>query len=584
MWMVRLRAGECGRFELEKRMLHKNRALVWIKLAVSALWPGQVPCMTHIATIEDISSRKANEQALREANERLSLAQTAAQFGTWEYDFATSIAECDAYVRAVFGLPGTGVITQADFLRRTYPADRAAVLASIQAALTDANDGNFAVEQRVLRDGDCWIAATGKIYQSHTGPRLIGILQDITARKRTEFAQLRDAAILQAYFDNANLIAWVKDSDHRYVYLNARYLARFDDRDYLGKTKSDLWPADYAARFQQDHEDLLADEQPRERLDEVPDNRGKSKFWLCHEFVFRDAAGARYVGGTGIESTARIKAEQSQRTSEARLRAFLDNSNFMAWIKDADGRYVFANETFMQRNGVVVSDSSQISDFDLWPAEVVKRFHLIDRQVIDQQRAMEYVDDHGAPNGAHNWWLKHKFPLTDQDGKQYVGALAIDITERTELRIARDELRQLSRGLQVVQEEERKRIAREIHDEFGGTLSMIKGSLYRIEKEVATSPARFPAILEQLRAMIDALLLASDTLVHRLRPPSLDHLGLDVTLRRLIKTFLRSARPRMFGRSARPLPDPSRGICSQPVSYCTRGVDQCTETRVRNSD
>jgi PAS domain S-box-containing protein len=68
--MERLRNGETREFSLETRLARRDGSVLWVNLAVSALWaPGSVPTH-HIAVITDLSLRKRAEQALLEADQR----------------------------------------------------------------------------------------------------------------------------------------------------------------------------------------------------------------------------------------------------------------------------------------------------------------------------------------------------------------------------------------------------------------------------------------------------------------------------------------------------------------------------------
>jgi PAS domain S-box-containing protein len=70
--MGRLRAGEAQAFQMEKRYLRKNGAIVWVSLTCVPLWEKPGPGMQHLAMVEDITERKHAEEALREREQRLS--------------------------------------------------------------------------------------------------------------------------------------------------------------------------------------------------------------------------------------------------------------------------------------------------------------------------------------------------------------------------------------------------------------------------------------------------------------------------------------------------------------------------------
>lgn len=128
-----------------------------------------------------------------------------------------------------------------------------------------------------------------------------------------------------------------------------------------------------------------------------------------------------------------------------------------------------------------------------------------------------------------------------EDGKPLYTVILRDITERKraeqELRMSRVYLRNLYDNLQTIREEERKRIARELHDDLGQTLGAVRIDLTLLRNELPTDMPE----LEKSAALIDTLLLSAITSVRRissdLRPRPLDDLGLVPALQMLAGEF-----------------------------------------------
>lgn len=100
-------------------------------------------------------------------------------------------------------------------------------------------------------------------------------------------------------------------------------------------------------------------------------------------------------------------------------------------------------------------------------------------------------------------------------------------------------MRHVSRGVLRVQEAERGRLARELHDGLGQSLTALKIQLERLEQSSADAVLR--AHLAELRALADDCLQEARQLSHRLRPQMLDELGLSATLRWMARDFGRRA-------------------------------------------
>ncbi|HVC18938.1 MAG TPA: sensor histidine kinase [Vicinamibacterales bacterium] len=100
--------------------------------------------------------------------------------------------------------------------------------------------------------------------------------------------------------------------------------------------------------------------------------------------------------------------------------------------------------------------------------------------------------------------------------------------ERTER--AEGELRRLSHQLVRAQEDERRRLSRELHDEIGQTLTALRIELHRAERAPALSAPTFVAAVAECRRLIDQVTHAARDLAMGLRPNMLDDLGLEPAL------------------------------------------------------
>ena len=116
-----------------------------------------------------------------------------------------------------------------------------------------------------------------------------------------------------------------------------------------------------------------------------------------------------------------------------------------------------------------------------------------------------------------------------------------DITERKQveqaLRASHDRLRELSAALQSVREEEKTRIARELHDELGQALTAMKMDLAAIRVELQPGQIEAMQKAENMKTLIEATVKSMRRIASDLRPLMLDDLGLIPTIEWLVKDF-----------------------------------------------
>ncbi len=127
--------------------------------------------------------------------------------------------------------------------------------------------------------------------------------------------------------------------------------------------------------------------------------------------------------------TARKQAEEALRRSEARFRAFMDNSPAFAWAKDEQGRHIYLSRTYENYLNIKFEDWRGKTDFELWPPEIAQSFWKNDQIVLATNRQIRIEEESINPDGRRCRWLNFKFPFYDEDGRKCVGGIGIDITE-----------------------------------------------------------------------------------------------------------------------------------------------------------
>lgn len=243
--------------------------------------------------------------------------------------------------------------------------------------------------------------------------------------------------------------------------------------------------------------------------------------------------------------TQRVLAEIALRRSEERLQGILGSLDEVIWSWSGDTRHLlFLNPAVERLYGHPVEDF--FADRDLW-------FKLIHPD--DRARVMDHLPQllgSGAceceyrivrPDGGVRWVRDRGHVVRDAQG----AALRLDgiVSDVTELRRTEDALREntlrlqgLAAHLESVREEQSQRIAREVHDELGGTLTVLKLGLASVQGRLADAPRAVEQI-ESMLQLADSAIGTVKRISASLRPGMLDSLGLVATVRWLAGEFSR---------------------------------------------
>jgi len=245
----------------------------------------------------------------------------------------------------------------------------------------------------------------------------------------------------------------------------------------------------------------------------------------------RDSSG-RVIGASKVarDITAQKQAEQSLRESEQRFRVITDASPILVWMSGTDklcyyfnkGWLDFVGRTLEQEAGNGWTENLHPEDFERCLQIYVSNFDA--RRMFE----MEYRMRHHS--GQYRWILDRGVPRYSPDGifEGYIGG-CLDIQDQKEaaekLRIA-DDMSRLIRA----QDEERRRIARELHDSAGQTLAVLSMNLAQLVHRAEDVAPQLAKEGKQIEAVVQQLQREIRTASYLLHPPLLDEVGLAAAL------------------------------------------------------
>jgi len=221
------------------------------------------------------------------------------------------------------------------------------------------------------------------------------------------------------------------------------------------------------------------------------------------------------------EFTRHRQTEYAARQSQEIVNAFFSSSAIGFGILDSQFRYTRVNDVLPRMAGLQPADllgtpvSRVFGETGKQAETVLKEVIESGQLVLDREVSGELPGKPGDPRH----WLVNYFPIREDGGAvTQVGVTAVDVTAR---RNAEDALRTLSGRLLGIQDQERRRIARELHDSLGQYLAGLK---IAIDMLSSRSAEKDPLLVE-CADILERAIVETRTLSHLLHPPLLDEAG-----------------------------------------------------------
>ena len=272
----------------------------------------------------------------------------------------------------------------------------------------------------------------------------------------------------------------------------------------------------------------------------------------------------------------RKRTEVALRESEERFRELFENARDAIYVHDLEGNYTRVNRATETLTGY-------------------KREELVGHNLADFVAAEQvgYVRESFCAKVAEQGETTYEIDLLARDGRRVpvevrsqaiyengvmvgVQSTARDITER---KLAQEGLKMFSRQLIGAQEDERRRIARELHDQVGQILTAVKMNLHMVQ-QVSQASEVYCHVKDNIEAVDEALRLVRDLSVE-LRPPVLDDFGLVTALHWYIDRYTK--RTGLAVDVVIDMPDESERFSRELETACFRIAQEALTNIVRHA-
>jgi len=304
----------------------------------------------------------------------------------------------------------------------------------------------------------------------------------------------------------------------------------------IGKTPFDFMPPDEAKRVAAIFSEIAANKAPIKDLENWNIRKDGERICLLTSGVpiLDNEGNLKGYRGVDKDITERKLWEKALRESEAKYRLLFERSNDAIFLVDiSTGRYLDANCAAEKLTGRSVDEVRRLKTRDVCPQNAIDRMEKItssDETITLND--IEYIHKDGTIRSA----LLTAVPL---GGNIFFG-IAHDITERKKadetlrkseaaLRNSQKDLQKLAGRLIAAQEEELRRLSREIHDDLTQRMAVIAIDAGKLEIDLGKIPEVYPYTVQMISQIKDELIRVSKdvhNISRQLHPTILDDLGL----------------------------------------------------------
>lgn len=425
------------------------------------------------------------------------------------------------------------------------PERRSEMARSLRRLLTGGRASSVLAAPVVREGGRGHTVWHTTVLQCGGAPALLSLVEDVT-RERNALEQLgeREVALLEAQA-LARLGYWDADVETGQVQLSAGACGILGLNPGTVGGQEDILvqqvhPEDRGALVRA-RDATIAGGPPMDLELRVLRTDGEQRWLHVLGRAVREGGRTSMLHGTIQDVTEGRRAREELRASEERYRLLFERNPLPMLVVDRETMAILSvNEAAVNHYGYSREEFLGMTALDIRPPEEWERFlEGWQRRTPGLRNAGIWTHRKKDGTLVQMEIVRHDF---EQDGLAAVLVLAQDVTDRLsaeeEVRRSREELRRFSRYLQEMREEERSRLAREIHDELGQVLTGVRMGLARLGGRLRAGDAdTAERLVDETAELVDGAIREVRRIATQLRPGILDQLGLVPALEWLVEDF-----------------------------------------------
>jgi PAS domain S-box-containing protein len=526
-------------YELDLEMNHSDGTRKWIIAKGEVRRDGAGNIVKLRGTVDDITVRKRAQEELRKSEERLRLAIQAGKMFTCDWDATTNVFTHSPESVQILGEDQASSSTGEQILESVHPEDRE-VFTAAAASLTPEKP-DIRISYRMVRsDGTLiWLERNSRAQFDPQGRllRIIGIVTDITERKRAEDAVRQSEEKYRRIVETTNEGIWLLDSNFDTSFVNRQMaeMLGYQPAEMLGRSVFDyFFPEDVGrkrrglARRREMHS---------EQLDDRLRRKDGAELWVRMTAIPISKDNGDFDGSMAIvaDISSQRLAEIALRESESRFRLVANTAPMLIWMSDTSKLCTYFNHSWLaftgrsmeQELGNGWTEGVHPEDLQKCFDTYVQAFDAHEKFTIEY-RLQRY-------DGEYRWVLDLGVPRFNRDGSfaGYIGS-CVDVTDR---KLAEEALSGVNSKLIEAQERERARISRELHDDISQRLAMLTIELEQLGQKFFDSPPDLLHRVARLRNQSADIATDVQSLSHELHSSKLEYLGITTAMRAFCHEF-----------------------------------------------
>ena len=468
---------------------------------------------------------------------------------TFEFSFVSPQAE------RMLGYPAEQWLSPGFWIQHVHPEDVEWCTKFCIQATEHGQDHEFEYRMIAADGRVVWLHDVVSVQMAPHGPeRLTGVMSDVTSRKVAETAREESEERFRQVFERSAAGMVISDSSGQILRANKSFcdLVGFSEDKLQVRSMLEITHAGDREATQAYLEEIQRGRAHVHELEKRYVRQDGEVVWGCTSVVLLlPDGGAPYSISVVQDISARKRAEELLRESEQRFRTIFENEGLGTSLVDRQGHPIKCNPAIQKMLGFTQQELRSMAFTEFTHPDDIDLDWMLYSELVDGKRDKYEIEKrYIKKDGQMMWGHLTVSRVKNEDGApaDYTVGMVEDITERKraerELRAAHDQLTKelaertqaeaeivrLSVSLINAQEEERTRIARELHDDFSQQIAVLGITLSNIRRQIPEDRLEAREQAERAYGRVLAIGEGIRHLSHQLHPAIIEHSGLVAAL------------------------------------------------------